>query len=273
MPEPIDPTKAADDDPTKVTDPKPDPTLDAVKALAEDAKKSREDFLKALSDARAAQVPAPAPIAIPAAKDPAEEFAKLSAECDALYQEGKATEAMSKFAMWLSKQNASSQIDPTTTPTYRHMVESTKRDVRSDNKDVFDRWGKEVEAIVQGLPSDKRLLHAEWEDAARRVRAAHQDEILVEKEAEIRKKIEEEYKGRLAPLAAGSRGSAGTELTTGLSEIDLAVVKAHDLNIEQYKKAKKTVEAYTTDQGIFDCPFMDEQLPERGRINIKPGRF
>jgi len=273
MPEPIDPAQVTDD-PTKVTDPpKPDPTLDAVKALAEDAKKSREDFLKALADARAAQVPAPAPTVIPAAKDPAEEFAKLSAECDALYQEGKATEAMSKFAMWLSKQNAGSQVDPTTTPTYKHMVESTKRDVRSDNKDVFDRWGKEVEVIVQGLPADKRLLHAEWEDAARRVRAAHQDEILVEKEAEIRKKVEEEYKGRLAPLAPGSRGGAGADSTAGLSEIDLAVVKAHDLDIDQYKKAKKTVEAYSSDQGIFDCPFMDEQLPERGRITIKPGRF
>jgi hypothetical protein len=254
-------------DETKET---PAPTVDAnletIKEIAANQKKVTEAFMQELAAQRSSSTPV-------AVGDPAAEFDKLKTECDALIADGHGTEAMAKFAAHFQKQQPS--VDPTTLPAYKHMVETTRRDVRADNKAVFDRWGAEVSAIVDKLPPEKRLLHDEWEDAVRRVRGNHLDEIIAEQEKEARARIEEEYKNRLAPLAGGSRGGSNY---TGDNE-DAAIAAVLGVSPEHYTASKKAVEDYHGSPDFFEgkgYPLFDERLPRStspGARVIKKGAF
>jgi hypothetical protein len=160
--------------------------------------------------------------------------------------------------------------DPTSDPGYRALVENTRRLVRAENTEVFDRYKAEIEAEVAKLDPSKRLLADSWEEAIGTVRSRHfQEELEAEKE-----KLRQEYErddAVLPPVAGGNRGRRTANPGDGLDEIQRNVARSLGLSHEQYAAAVKET-GPSFERGEY-VPLIKGELLNSDGVKIERGKF
>lgn len=184
--------------------PAPDPkaaTADAVKSIADSLRAAIAEQ-RATPAVPAVVAPAPVPFDSAAAHDAlATRFGELMAagQHKEAYQFARLEGARIAAAEAASRP----QVRPEDTPAVAGLIERERRAAKSANKDLFDRFGPEIEAEIARMPADQRVNPASWDAAIRNVRASHFDELIQEARTDAVRAATP-----TTPMAPGTRGRA-----------------------------------------------------------------
>jgi len=256
----VDPT----DDPEEKDSSDKDPTSTGKSV---DIKEVVSAFREALAEGRKAQESAPAPgpkpeeVQAQLAQDYADTLKKYNDLCASGDFAGGANLLM-EFSARMSKRTAT---DPAKDPAFKALVATAKRGARADHPEVFQDWASEVESEVESMSPSERINPDMWEEAVRRIKARHADEIVQRRVEEALKDLD---KGRGDTFTApGSRGRSNRP-AADLDEDQLAAAQLMGMSPEDYAKAAKETEAARIRKGFT-----------RGMVNLlpegkpAPGRF
>jgi hypothetical protein len=243
--------------------------VDSFKATLEGVK----DTIAAIPHAPAAPVADPS-IARAAALD---EYNKTRDKVNELVSAGDAAGAMEAMYGAFGKLNAATAPSAESDPSTQALISNAKRSSRADNKPMFDKYGSEIESLMQSRPLAERISPDAWDKAARDVRAMHFDDILAETktgwEAEqkaAQDAAEARARGFRTPVAGG--GASGT-VSAGISASELspeqiAVAAAFGKTPEQYAESVSKYEKALIRPGrvaILDEP-IGNRVIERGKF-------
>ena len=249
--------------------------LDTVKAIA-------DQFTEALAAEREARV-APAPVvaapAGPSAQEKAAELiakqTKVQEEADELAASGEFSKAAQHLLSFQSEINAATQGDPTEAPAYKALIVTAERESKRDNAPMFEKYGDDIKAEIASMSPGDRINPEAWDEAVRRVKAQHVDEIIQDRidaaSEEGKKKQEEEAAkgGRFfAPAAPGSQGKKNATEVVELDEQQIAAAALLGYTPEKYAEIIVAAEATTIRKGWSAGmhELCDTDKPEPGRF-------
>jgi hypothetical protein len=251
-----------------------------VSALLDGFKDTMAVTVKEVAEAtRAAATPAastgPTPEEIAARATTArEKYAEARTKANELITEGDAAAAFETLYQGAMEVQAATAVPVEDRPELKAVIASTKRVVKSDHKDIFKKYGTEIEADMAGLPATDQMNPDVWDAAVNRAKSAHIDEIL---EDRIKAKEDADEAERAdanfdTPMARGggrrTTRSEGDVDVASLSKEQTEVAKACGLSKEDYASAV-TRYAKTSPNKQGNIPILDEDPHPR----IKPGQF
>lgn len=254
----------------------PDPNLEAVKSIAEEFAAT----LKADREAQAA-VPAPTPViaapAGPSAQEIAQELSekriKVSQEADELAAAGEFSKAAEHLLNFQAEVQQATQGDPVESPAYKAMLVTAERTAKRDNADMFEKYGEDIKAEISAMVPGDRINPDSWDEAVRRVKAQHVDEIINDRIAaaseEASKKQDESTRpiGRFtAPVAPGSQGARSDPEVVELDEQQIAAAALLNYTPEEYADVILAADTYVIRKGMSSGmhELCDKKTPEPG---------
>lgn len=226
----------------------------------------------------AARVPATPVVAIPAApagpsdaliRELEAESATVNAKINELANSGDVAGAFvvrDQFNAKVARLTAAPQADNTLVKT---AVAVGERLARSENKDLFKRWGTEIRDIVNSMPLDERVQPDAWDKAVTRVKSNHIDELIAESSAAA---VAEARKGFVPPPSApGSRGARRLDgAASKLSEEQLWAADLCGVSPDEYAKSVAAEQAYDALPFKERGPFPGYPVVE---THVQPGKF
>jgi len=153
-------------------------------------------------------------------------------------------------------------------------MDMARRVARSENKDMFDAYGSEIEAEVASMPVTKRMNVNAWETAIGNIRMRHHDEIIAaEVSAKVDAQVAKEKEAWGAPINApgAHQGGPGAD-THGLGTDDLIAAKALRITPKNFAASKEVCET-KHDRKKGGVPILPEIDPDDPSQRIKPGQF
>ncbi len=237
-----------------------------------------KDMVNEVKEAAAAR-PAPAPVV----DDSEERKATAQAEYNTAREKvneqlaaGEGADAMETYMQSVIKLQTANSPDPSNSPQVKASIASAKKLSRGDNREMFDKYAKEIEADMAAMPIDERINPEAWDSACRRVKADKIDDIIASREAqnaEDIKKAEDDARANAVAPPMATRGRGTHVPTEG--------VNADNLNDEQLRAADScglTPEVYAKSIENYDkhiqrggsVLFMNETT--KG-LKIEPGSF
>lgn len=255
----------------------PDPNLEAVKSIAEEFAAT----LKADREAHQASAPTPAPVAAAPAGPSAQEIAhellekktKITQEADELAASGEFSKAAEHLLNFQAEVQQATQGDPTDSPAYKAMLVSAERSAKRDNADMFEKYGEDIKVEIAAMVPGDRINPDSWDEAVRRVKAQHVDEIINDRIAaaseEATKKQEETARpiGRFtAPVAPGSQGNSASPEVVELDEQQVAAADLLGYTTEQYAEIILAADTFVIRKGMSSGmhELCDKKTPEPG---------
>ncbi|TFG83825.1 MAG: hypothetical protein E4H20_04660 [Spirochaetales bacterium] len=249
-----------------------DPNVSAVKAIA-------DEFRASLAEMRTAQVaPPPAVPAGPSLQDKIKDLStrqtQVRAEYDELCAAGEYSKGAEHLLRFQAEVNQASQGDPTDAPAYKAMIVTARRDAKRDNEPMFAKYGADIEAEISSMSPGDRINPDAWDEAVRRVKAQHIDEIIEDRLTSANKTREEEEAAKkpggrfVAPVAAGSAGKLRKIDVVELDDNQLAAAKMLNFTPAQYAEVLVAAEAKTIRSGWAAGmhELCDTDKPEPGRF-------
>lgn len=270
----------------------PDLTPEETAAAEEEAKnkpdpmavmaESFKDMANEVKELASARAPAPAPVEAPVVDTAAKKLAAQKAfetartEADELMSAGEHSAGMEKFLEGVLAVQAADQGDPASNPQVVAGIASAKKLSRAENKEWFDKYGDEIAADMAAVPVEQRINPESWDEAVKRVKANHIDEILEQRAKQNAEDLEKaEADAAVAhgspPMAIRSGRAARSDVAVSaenLTEDELDAAKSCGLTAEKYAEAKVNYDKHTLRNGRV--LFMNE--PTTG-LKIKPGAF
>lgn len=258
-------------------EPTPDPNLEAVKSIAEEFAAT----LKADREAQAA-VPAPAPVvAAPTGPTPQEiaqelleKKTKVSQEADELAAAGEFSKAAEHLLNFQAEVQQATQGDPTESPAYKAMLVSAERNAKRDNADMFEKYDKDIQAEIAAMVPGDRINPDSWDEAVRRVKAQHVDEIINDRIAAASEEAKEKQKTEAAkpvgrftvPVAPGSQGNRPDPEVVELDEQQIAAASLLNYTPEEYADVILAADTYVIRKGMSSGmhELCDKKTPEPG---------
>lgn len=242
-------------------------------AILADSLKSVVDTFKA--EIAAVRTAAPAPVKTEPVVDPR---AALEARAQAVAKEvnelaanGDLAGGMAKFAQFQAEAAQFGRPDPNNDPLVKAGTNLGKRLAVKEHKEIFDKWGTEVEEIVNAMPVTDRIQPDAWDRAVSQVQTRHFQELRDEAVAAA---VEEEIKkrfGNAPPSAPGSRGKgANAGAQVNLDEDELFFANLMGVSAEAYAKNKKAADDW--DKKPFSERGRDRGYPLVPQT-VTPGRF
>lgn len=191
---------------------------------------------------------------------------------------GESADAMETFMGGVIELQNANTPNPENSPATKASIASAKKLSRADNKEMFDKYGAEIEADMASQSTDLRINPESWDDAVNRTKANHIDDILADRakaNAEDIKKAEEDATANALLPPVAQRGRVTRTASEGinadnLTEEQLDAASACDLTPEQYAEATENYEKHVQKGGMV--LFMNEPATGKG-LKVKPGAF
>jgi hypothetical protein len=238
----------------------------------EDVTKLVDGFREVVDEVKDLVATPAAPAATPEDKEARqkaaqEAYAAHRAKADELAGSGETAAAVEEmYQGFIALQQAAAE-DPEKSPGTQAMIENARRASRMDNKDLYETYGKEIEAEMADKPLESRLDPRAWDTATQTVRAKHVDDILAAErkvwEEELDKKNRDgEFNVPVADGPGRAPGTPGSAASLTAEQRDMAdkLGMAHDAYataVANYDKAKV---------GIGSANILDDGP-------VKPGGF
>jgi len=255
-----------------------DPSVEAVKSIAEEFKAS----LDSMREERAsAGVPVPAPATGPSPEETAKRLVAEQAEVTEKYNElcasGEYAQGAQMLLQFQQKVQQATQGDPSDSPAFKAMHSQARREASREHEDLFSKYGDEISAEVDSMPAGDRINPDNWDEAVRRVKARHVDEIVQERldaaadeAAETAKAKARSQRFGPAPGAPGSRGAVGGTEEVELDEIAQEAAKMLGYSEEEYAELITAAETATIRKGMSRGMV---ELMKDGGGKVEPGSF
>lgn len=264
-------------------EPKPDETPKGVDATAVmDLVKSTTDTLKAIQEGQQA-----APASKIGGPDPAEAAAKSQQAIAAAMEKYQDLSAEGKYGEGLqgvleaimTAQRGVGTPDPTKSPYWKELASRARRDVKAGNKDLFEKYGEEIEAEISALPAEQRAFTGSLEDAVAKVRMRHFGDIMDGERTKIREEEQAKIRESMLTPQNSPQAAWGEDDDTEMHGLDVEqreAARGLGVSYEQYaeqlkfeeKDAKRTRARRNKPLGP-GTPILAD-IPAAG---IKPGAF
>jgi hypothetical protein len=194
-------------------------------------------FKETLKDVTKATEPV---VAIPSMEDKAEKKRKLVETWAAAKQKanemaaaGEAAESVEYLLATHAELSANSAVDQTTTPLFKSIRGTAKRAAKADHPEMFEKYAKEIEALVSVRPAEEQIDSDVWDSMINQVRATHIDEIVNSQvESAIQKRIDEHPE--FTTVVASGGGSRKQVAPKGLTEDQMYIADGLGLSYEKY---------------------------------------
>lgn len=255
----------------------PDPDPKSKGAVADDTIKAVADAIKQAVESGRSTPPAPisvAPVDDRAAKvrDLEAEAVKVAEQADALFAEGKGTQATAILKQFDQKVARTLATPTDNDPVIKTAVALGKRVAQVAHPDVMNRWGSEVERAVAAMSPEERISPDAWDKAVTTVKANHFQELLDEA---TNARVEEARKSFVPPPSSSGRVNRVLKgKAAELSEEQLAAADACGVTPEEYvtqidrEAAYDRLPAKVRGPGA-GYPIIDDQGAQR----VAPGKF
>ncbi len=191
---------------------------------------------------------------------------------------GESADAMETFMGGVLDLQSANAPNPENSPATKASIASAKKLSRAENKEMFDKYGEEIEADMGAQSADLRINPEAWDDAVKRAKVNHVDDILADREkanAEDLKKAEADAAANALLPPVAQRGRDTRTATEGinadnLTEEQLDAASACGLTPEKYADAVERHDKHIQKGGMV--LFMDEPATGKG-LKIKSGAF
>lgn len=196
------------------------------------------------------------------------------------YQELAAAGEYAKAAQFLMTEQSRIQeslrglTKPEDDPGYKAVFKGVQRTAKKENADIFEKYGSEVEAEIARFAPTDRLDPDTWDEAIKRVKASHIDEIIqAQIEAGNRTEAEAAAKSggrpaqRVAPQAKGRQVVRPGEARVELDAEQQDAARILGMSDEEYAKNVADAEKH-----VIKSRF-GTYLSLAGEGKPKPGQF
>lgn len=212
--------------------------------------------------------------AVPARPDPAaqqraleEEGTRFAKDYDDLCKAGEFSKAAQLAFSYMGRASQVGAPPPEDTPIVKASIATARREARRSHEDTFQHYAPEVEAEINSMPLADRINPDMWDEAVRRVRSRHEEDIYTRRREAEDKKREREA-ALQAPTAGGGRSPQGATDEEVDSET-LAWGRTMGLTDDETRVAAKATEANritSKDKGMIGLTLLvSDKCPEPGR--------